>query len=448
MQKIDIICHRYELTQKDGYIKLDDVLNKVTRKERMKRIEKDIENNIIILDNEKYITQDNFKEICKLNKWYKTNEINYIFETNINFNIINFENNLIHIIIKDNIKYYRIFDIDNILEYKIKGCTSKRLNYNEKYKLKDLLDTKVCTLFGTDSNTNFITELGLITLLLNSKKDFDIREKLAKKLDIKINLHTHKIVTKETNYNTLIKIGLPDNTLIEYQYCVDGYFLDMYLPEYNLVIECDEFGHSKYDKNKDNEREKYIKDKLKCEFIRFNPDARDFNVITVIKEIYKVILIKKNLDNLSNKEDIKKDNKKIKVKTKEIINKNHNNDIEKEPKIKVNKEIEIKIIDKNENISNKENIKNIKIYKEPYDKTKKSNNCIDCNAEIFYGYERCTYCMNKKKFEDNCKEKDRPSKEQLLKDIGELGYTGSGKKYGVSDNCIRKWIKRYDKFNL
>jgi very-short-patch-repair endonuclease len=444
MQKIDIICHRYELTQKDGYIKLDDVLNKVTRKERMKRIEKDIENNIIILDNEKYITQDKFKEICKLNKWYKTNEINYIFETNINFNIINFENNLIHIIIKDNIKYYRLFDLGKILEYKHKGTANERLNSNEKSKLKDLLDTKICTLFGTDSNTNFITKEGVIKLLLKSRKDFDIREKLAKKLDIKINLHTDKVVAIETNCITLIKTGLPDDTIIKSQYCIDGYFLDMYLPEYNLVIECDEFGHSKYNKDKDNEREKYIKNKLKCEFIRFNPDAKNFNIITVIKEIYKVILIKKNLDNLSNKEDSKKDNKKIKVKTQKIINKNHNNNIEKEPKIKVNKEIEIKIID--ENISNNESIKNIKLYK-PLS-SQKTNKCMDCDAEIYYGNQRCTYCMNKKKFQDSCKNTDRPTREQLLKDIQELGYTGSGKKYGVSDNCVRKWIKGYDKFNL
>ncbi len=443
MQKIDIICHRYELTQKDGYIKLDDVLNKVTRKERMKRIEKDIENNIIILDNEKYITQDKFKEVCKLNKWYKTNEINYIFETNINFNIINFENNLIHIIIKDNIEYYRLFDLGKILEYKHKGTANERLNSNEKSKLKDLLDTDICTLFGTDSNTNFITKEGVIKLLLKSRKDFDIREKLAKKLDIKINLHTDKVVAIETNCNTLIKSGLPDDTIIKSQYCIDGYFLDMYLPEYNLVIECDEFGHSKYNKDKDNEREKYIKDKLKCKFIRFNPDAKNFNIITVIKEIYKVILIKKNLDNLSNKEDSKIENKKVKVKTPKVII--ENNKIEQKDGTKnqviINKETEEK------DNTNNENIRNIKIYEEK-PKTKKSNSCIDCDTEIYQGNQRCTFCMNKKKFQDSCKNTDRPSKEQLLKDIQELGYTGSGKKYGVSDNCVRKWIKGYDKFNL
>jgi transposase-like protein len=37
----------------------------------------------------------------------------------------------------------------------------------------------------------------------------------------------------------------------------------------------------------------------------------------------------------------------------------------------------------------------------------------------------------------------RPPKEQLLKEIEELGYCGTGRKYGVSDNAIRKWLKKY-----
>lgn len=36
---------------------------------------------------------------------------------------------------------------------------------------------------------------------------------------------------------------------------------------------------------------------------------------------------------------------------------------------------------------------------------------------------------------------NRPSKDILEKDIKELGYCGTGRKYGVSDNAIRKWIK-------
>jgi Zn finger protein HypA/HybF involved in hydrogenase expression len=35
----------------------------------------------------------------------------------------------------------------------------------------------------------------------------------------------------------------------------------------------------------------------------------------------------------------------------------------------------------------------------------------------------------------------RPDKEIILKDVEELGYSATGRKYGVSDNAIRKWLK-------
>jgi hypothetical protein len=36
---------------------------------------------------------------------------------------------------------------------------------------------------------------------------------------------------------------------------------------------------------------------------------------------------------------------------------------------------------------------------------------------------------------------ERPNLENLKKEIDELGYTGTGRKYNVSDNAIRKWLK-------
>lgn len=39
----------------------------------------------------------------------------------------------------------------------------------------------------------------------------------------------------------------------------------------------------------------------------------------------------------------------------------------------------------------------------------------------------------------------RPSYNQLLLEIEQSGYVATGKKYNVSDNAIRKWIKMYEK---
>lgn len=38
----------------------------------------------------------------------------------------------------------------------------------------------------------------------------------------------------------------------------------------------------------------------------------------------------------------------------------------------------------------------------------------------------------------------RPTLEQLLVDTEELGFVGTGRKYGVSDNAVRKWIAWYE----
>jgi very-short-patch-repair endonuclease len=58
--------------------------------------------------------------------------------------------------------------------------------------------------------------------------------------------------------------------------------------------------------------------------------------------------------------------------------------------------------------------------------SKKSNLCQTC------------YRLQSRKF-------DRPSIDKLKEDIEKLGYSGTGRKYGVSDNSIRKWLKIYEK---
>ncbi|MEW5735645.1 MAG: hypothetical protein AB1921_12365 [Thermodesulfobacteriota bacterium] len=39
---------------------------------------------------------------------------------------------------------------------------------------------------------------------------------------------------------------------------------------------------------------------------------------------------------------------------------------------------------------------------------------------------------------------ERPGPEQLRKDIRELGYVGTGRKYGVSNNAVKKRLKTYE----
>lgn len=81
-----------------------------------------------------------------------------------------------------------------------------------------------------------------------------------------------------------------------------------------------------------------------------------------------------------------------------------------------------------------------------YNKLSHQNFCIDCGIPISKNANRCIECNNKFR-----RKTMRPSKEQLYEDIKELGFEGTGRKYGnVNGNTIKKWCRNYnipDKIN-
>ena len=71
--------------------------------------------------------------------------------------------------------------------------------------------------------------------------------------------------------------------------------------------------------------------------------------------------------------------------------------------------------------------------------------CKDCNIDIQQKSTRCIPCASKNIFLAN--KNGRPSYEQLQQDLKEMPYVKVGKKYNVSDNAVRKWLKRYEKYD-
>lgn len=69
-------------------------------------------------------------------------------------------------------------------------------------------------------------------------------------------------------------------------------------------------------------------------------------------------------------------------------------------------------------------------------KSKKKNYICECGEKKHKRSDLCGKCakINQRKVE-------RPEKEVLIEDVKNLGYKGTGRKYGVSDNAIRKWLK-------
>ena len=77
---------------------------------------------------------------------------------------------------------------------------------------------------------------------------------------------------------------------------------------------------------------------------------------------------------------------------------------------------------------------------------KEQKYCPDCGNPIGNHSEYCKHCAPKHRPNPSIKikEEDRPSKEELLKLIKTTSFTEIGRMYGVTDNAIRKWCKKYE----
>ncbi|CCA61449.1 hypothetical protein AV955_gp092 [Diadromus pulchellus ascovirus 4a] len=62
------------------------------------------------------------------------------------------------------------------------------------------------------------------------------------------------------------------------------YFVDMYVPDIDLVIECDEFAH-RTTRRKEHRLE-IITEKLKCRYHSYDPTAKGFNIYAEIGKIF------------------------------------------------------------------------------------------------------------------------------------------------------------------
>ena len=79
--------------------------------------------------------------------------------------------------------------------------------------------------------------------------------------------------------------------------------------------------------------------------------------------------------------------------------------------------------------------------------------CARCKSEFRPKYPQQRYCSaecgrrgdRRGRKRPGARRAVRPALEQLLKEIDELGYLAVGRRYGVSDNAIRKWVRDYER---
>ena len=174
-------------------------------------------------------------------------------------------------------------DIKHSIEYLI---DKKDLNKGFDYEVipRHLIDNKVNLNKLKNNNNVYILKQSGIFKIINNRRQSEAID-IGRKFSIPLKF------IKEREYAAIISKSFAEYECTQ-QFFVpredkNGYFIDLYIrgKDKNIAIEIDENGHNSYDEEFEIVREQYIKEKLGCDFIRFNPDCKNFNIGTVINKI-------------------------------------------------------------------------------------------------------------------------------------------------------------------
>jgi len=81
--------------------------------------------------------------------------------------------------------------------------------------------------------------------------------------------------------------------------------------------------------------------------------------------------------------------------------------------------------------------------------------CLLCGTEFKPKYADHRYCSAwcgqrhdrpyQRRPRPETRKVERPRYRQLMEEVGRMGYCTTARKYGVTDNAIRKWIRVYER---
>ena len=172
----------------------------------------------------------------------------------------------------------------------IKAFCSKE-NFAHKYRIKEFVSETKFVDWSKDwrKDDYDVSEDGMIELLVGSQQP--LAKELAEYMSIKI--IGHKYVCKEACTIYTIQ-NVFEGISMKRQFNIGSYRIDFYFPEHKLAIECDEHNHKDRDINYEIRRQKFLEDQLNCKFIRYNPDAKDFIIESVLNKIFQYIYQKRS----------------------------------------------------------------------------------------------------------------------------------------------------------
>jgi prophage antirepressor-like protein len=156
----------------------------------------------------------------------------------------------------------------------------------DRIKLQDLLDSDEAQSITYQARTStYITEKSVKRLLLNSQMPNSMQ--MAKDLGIEVDT---KYIRKEPEIVKYLQTFLDEmQVATHFQKTVGRYRIDLYLPDYKIAFEVDEFNHRDRDPKQERCREEFIRRALGCDFIRVDPDAPDFDIFKLMGQFAKKI---------------------------------------------------------------------------------------------------------------------------------------------------------------
>jgi len=191
-------------------------------------------------------------------------------------------------------EYFVGYEIASLLGYKNpKDVISKNISKCNRLEFRDFPGVKEPDL---DPRTILITRDGAIEILIKTRKRIspDVLHFLK---NFGIVTTNRKCLTKEQQTLSALTNSFKTEKF-EDQFKVGRYYLDLYFPEYKIVVECDENGHADRKPYKERERMDFVNEKLNLtddNWIRYNPDAEDFDISKVIGKIYTRINLLKSV---------------------------------------------------------------------------------------------------------------------------------------------------------
>ena len=165
--------------------------------------------------------------------------------------------------------------------------------------------------FGKSTNfqNGIMTDLYGLRFIITRTRSSKVKD-LIQMLNINLDVIYS---SDEAHFITILEESFSE-CKIHKQFSIDRYRIDMYFIQYKIALEIDENNHVNRDIIYEEERELFITNKLKCVFIRFNPNEKLFNIGKIIFKIREYIknyqIDKEEEDNKQeiNKEEEEKNN--------------------------------------------------------------------------------------------------------------------------------------------